>query len=230
MKSCKKHYKILLSILVVVILSVLPLSATAKTVTKTVEGVTFSVSDSFKIFTADALESPKDVEGFVFAAISGDNEHQLQCRRIETEFSKQIGSFQGVQGDDLKPVGEKIFTNSFSTAEVGNRVYLKSTSIDGNQFNVIYVTVSDGKLYTFSYFGSDPTVIGEFVATVTVPDSVKTSPTNILMIVVFSIAILGFAALLVVLILSFVKDYRRRKMEQSENIVSNYIKIKRRKY
>ncbi|MBO5745495.1 MAG: hypothetical protein J6S13_00205 [Clostridia bacterium] len=202
----------------------------AKTVTKTIEGITFSISDSYKIFTADKLESPNDVEGFKFAAISNDGKNQIQCRSTETDFSKDMGSFKGLNGEDLKPVGEKLFPNGFETTEMGHDVYLKSTSVNGNEFNIVYVTVSDKKLFTFSYFGSDPTVIGEFVGNVNLPDNTTKNNPNVIMIVVLSVAVLGFAVFLGVLIMSLIKDYRHRKMEQSENIVSNYIKIKRRKY
>lgn len=198
--------------------------------THNIEGVKFSLSGDYTILTDENLTASSKVEGLIFAAISKDEQHQIQCRRAETEFSTQLGSFAGLAGEDLAPVGQKLFPNGYDTAEIGRLVYLKSTSVADGKYNIIYVTVSDKKLYTVTYFGTDPSKIGEFIGTVTLPDTAVTGGPGIIIIIVLSICILGVVAVVVLLILSFVKDWRRRKMEQSENIVSNYIKIKRRRY
>ncbi len=205
-------------------------TASAKLVTHTVEGVNFSLGENYNLLTKQDLLISSDVKGLIFAAISEDEAHQIQCRRTETDFSKQLGSFAGLLGEDLKPVGQKLFPNGFDTAEIGRLVYLKSTTILDGQYQSIYVTVADKKLYTFTYFGKDPSKIGEFMGTVSLPDSATKNGPSVVIIIVLCLCILGALALIIVLILSFVKDWRRRKMEQSENIVSNYIKIKRRKY
>ena len=205
-------------------------SVSAKVVNHSVEGVKFSLSDGYNLLTKEDLLISSDVEGLIFAAISGDEAHQIQCRRTQTDFSTQLGSFAGLLGEDLKPVGQKLFPNGYDTAEIGNLVYLKNTTVSDGQYQIIYVTVADKNLYTFTYFGTDPSKIGEFMGAVSLPDNAEKNGPNVVIIIVLGLCIAGVVALIVILILSFVKDWRRRQMEQSENIVSNYIKIKRRKY
>lgn len=194
------------------------------------DGVKFSISSDYNVLTAKDLTASSGVEGLIFAAISSDGAHQIQCRRTVTDFSEQLGSFKGLLAQDLIPVGQKLFPNGYTTAEFGSNIYLKQTSGDDGNYSVLYVTVAGGKLYTFTYFGSDPTRIGEFMVSVTLPDASTHEGPNVVMIVFLSVGIAAFVVLAAILIFSFIKDYRRRKMEQSENIVSNYIKIKRRKY
>ncbi len=205
-------------------------TTSAKVVSHTVDGVKFSLSDNYDLLTKDDLLVSSDVKGLIFAAISKDEAHQIQCRRTTTDFSEQLGSFKGLLGEDLKPVGQKLFPNGFDTAEIGQLVFIKNTTVIDGQYQSIYVTVADKKLYTFTYFGSDPSKIGEFMGTVSLPDSDEKNGPSVIIIIVLGLCIAGAVALVVILILSFVKDWRRRKMEQSENIVSNYIKIKRRKF
>ncbi len=222
--------KAFIYVLAIVLCLFAAVSASAKSTKHTVKNVSFSLSDSYDLLTEEDLLVSSDVEGLVFAAISEDEAHQIQGRETTTDFSKELGSFNGLKGEDLAPVGSKLFPNGYDTAETDNHIYLKNTLETDGKYTVMYVTVSNGKLYTFTYFGTDPTKIGEFIGTVTLPDSSNSSGSNVLMIVFLSLGILGLGVLIVFLSLSFIKDYRRRKMEQSENVVSNYIKIKRRKY
>lgn len=205
-------------------------SVSAQSTTHTVKDVSFAVSDDYDLLTEEDLLVSSSVKGLIFAVISKDEAHQIQCRETVTDFSNELGSFKGLNGQDLKPVGDKLFDDGFDTAEIGSHVYLKKSSVTDGQYTVMYVTVSNGKLYTFAYFGDDPLKLGEFMASVNLPDSVEKGEPNVLMIVFLCIGILVFIVMIVILSLSFVKDYRRRKMEQNDNIVSNYIKIKRRRY
>ncbi len=205
-------------------------SVSAASTKHTVKDVTFSISDGYDLLTEEDLLASSEVKGLLFAAISKDEAHQIQCRETSTDFSKEVDSFKGLRSEDLVPVGQKLFPDGYDTAEIGQHIYLKKSTVSDGQYTVTYVTVSNGKLYTFTYFGADPLKLGEFMGGVTLPDSAFESEPNILMIIFLSIGILAFVVLIVILGLSFIKDYRRRKMEQSDNIVSNYIKIKRRKY
>lgn len=222
--------KTLICVLTIILCLFAAVSVSAASTEHTVKDVTFSLGDSYDLLTEEDLLVSSSVEGLIFAAISKDEAHQIQCRETVTDFSKELGSFKGLLGEDLAPVGQILFPDGYDTAEIGHNVFLKKSTANGEQFTVIYVTVSNGKLYTFTYFGNDPLRIGEFMGTVTLPDSATESEPNLLMIIFLCLGIAAFIALIVVLALSFIKDYRRRKMEQSDNIVSNYIKIKRRKY
>ncbi len=205
-------------------------SVSAVSAQHTVKDVTFLLSEDYDLMTEEDLLVSSGVKGLIFAAISKDELHQIQCRETTTDFSKELGSFNGLNSEAVAPVGQKLFPDGYDTAEIGHHIYIKNTTETDGQYTVIYVTVCNQKLYTFTYFGDDPLKLAEFMGTVSLPDSTSESDPNILMIVFLSLGILAFLVLIVVLALSFVKDYRRRKMEQSENIVSNYIKIKRRKY
>lgn len=222
--------KAFICILAVIICLFAAVSVSATSVTHTIKDVTFALSDNYDLMTEEDLLVSSDVKGLIFAAISKDEAHQIQCRETVTDFSKQLGSFKGLTGPDLKPVGDKLFTDGYDTAEIGSHVYLKKSSVTDGQYTVMYVTVSNGKLYTFAYFGDDPLRLGEFMGSVDLPDSVEEGEPNILMIIFLCVGILAFLVMVIILSLTFVKDYRRRKMEQNDNIVSNYIKIKRRRY
>lgn len=222
--------KRILCAIITVLLSLLTAVSVSAAKAQDFGGVKFKLGSDYDLLTADNLTASSEVEGLVFAAISSDGAHQIQCRRTVTDFSTQIGSFRGLLHDDLAPVGAKLFPDGYTSTEFGADIYLKHSAVTDGQHSVVYVSVADGKLYTFSYFGSDPSRIGEFMSTVTLPDTQADGGSDVFMIVVLSVCIAVFVVLAVVLIFSFIKDYRRRKMEQSENIVSNYIKIKRRKY
>lgn len=204
--------------------------ASAKSVGHEISGVKFNLNENYELLTEKDLLASSDVEGLIFAAISNDGAHQIQARRTSTDFSKEIGSFQGLLPNDLDPVGQKLFPDGYTTAEFGSHIYLKQISVTDGEYTAIYVTVADKSLFTFTYFGSDPTVLSEFMGGVTLPDGNSDSGSFSFIVIILYICIAVAVAVLVMLILSFVKDYRRRKMEQNENVVSNYIKIKRRKY
>ncbi len=223
----KRTVCLLLSALV---LGISAITASAKTVGHKIGGVSFELDDSFSVFTSDNLSESSTVEGLVAAIMSGDGSQQIQIRSTETDFSLEMESFKGLSAESIASVGQKLFKNGYSTVELKSNVYLKQSSVEDGKYSVIYVTVADKKLYTFTYFGTDPTLIGEFMASVKLNDTRASDGSNVLMTVILSVLIAAFAVAAGMIILSFVKDYRRRKMEQSENVVSNYIKIKRRKY
>lgn len=196
----------------------------------TVKDISFSLDDDYTVHTESDLLASSEVKGLIFAAISSDLRHQIQSRSTVTDFSSQLGSFSGLDSETIAPAAELLFPNGCETVNIHSTVYLKSVERTDNTYTVIYVTVSGGKLYTFTYFGDDPSRIGEFMSTVSLPSSDSKSNMKTYMIMLISVFIVAVAVLLVFIILSFVRDYRHHKMEQNENIVSQYIKIKRRKY
>ncbi len=211
-----------------VLLAVLP--AYAKTVEKTIEGVTFSIDDDYTISTQHDLSPSSLVKGLLFVAISSDSQHQIQGRLTSTEFSRELESFSNLDKSTIAPAGEKLFPNGYETVVLNSTLYLKSIETNEDFTTVVYVTVSNGNLYTFSYFGPDATRIGEFMATVTLPKSKGQSNLSTIIIIIVSFLILADLVFLYLLIMSFVKDYRHKKQDRDQNIVSQYIKIKRRKY
>ena len=195
-----------------------------------VNKITFSLGDEFTVHTADDLISSSNVSGLLFVGLTADGSQQIQCRETVTEFSKQLKSFAGMDSEIVAPIGQQIFPNGFDTTVINSLIFLKKTTTDDKGYTSVYVTVYDGKLYTFTYFGSDATKMGEFMTTVKFPLKPSQTGSNVYLIVLISVFILADVVLLGFLGYSFFKDYRQRKMEQSENVVDQYIKIKRRKF
>lgn len=223
----KKIFVLFLS-LILLLFAVLPCAAASKKYE--ISGIEFSIDESYSVNTEKELAPSSTVKGLVFVAISEDSHHQIQGRQTETEFSREIGSFQNLNSETLKPAGEKLFPEGYETVTLGGTLYLKSATIKDGEANVVYVTVTEGKLYTFSYFGTDASAIGEFMNSVKLPTPHKNSGLKIVMIILIAIFLIADVVFAVFLIMSFVRDYRRKKMEMEQNIVSQYIKIKRRKY
>lgn len=218
----------LLFSLILLLFTVLPVAAAAKEYK--ISGVSFTVDDSYSVNTAEDLAPASQVKGLLFVAISEDSKHQIQVRRTETEFSKELIGFDNLDSDSIVPAGKELFPEGYEISTINGVLYLKSAAIADGESTVVYVTVTEGELYTFSYFGTDASVIGEFMNTVKLPSTQKESPLKTIMVVLIAVALLGFVVFTVFLIVSFVKDYRHKKMEMEQNIVSQYIKIKRRKY
>ena len=205
-------------------------SVSAASVHYDVEGLGFYLDSDYKVYKKSDLLPGSTVDGLLFFAISGDRDHQIQARRTKTEFSTEIVTFSGLDSETVKPAGDKLFPDGYTTVTVGKVTYLKTTGDSDGEHSTVYVTVSDGYLYTFAYFGQDPSRIGEFLASVSIPGIQSGSHLKVYMIIIFSALILLDIAFMVFLALSFVRDHKRRKMERDKNIVSQYIKIKRRKY
>ncbi len=223
----KKVFCLFIS-LILLLFAVLPVTAAAKEYN--ISGVTFSIDDSYSVNTSEDLAPSSTVKGLLFVAISEDSHHQIQCRQTETEFSKELGSFENLDSETIAPAGKQLFPEGYETVTLGNTLYLKSATIKDGEASVVYVTVTEGKLYTFSYFGTDASAIGEFMNTVSLPTAPKSSGLKVVMIILITVFLVVDIIFAVFLIASFVRDYRRKKMEMEQNIVSQYIKIKRRKY
>ena len=192
-----------------------------------IDGLKFSLSNNYVVSTKENLTASSSVEGLVFVAISKDGKHQIQARAGVTDFSEQLISFSGLNEEDLAPVGQKLFPDGYQTSEINGQIYFKCSY---ESDSMVYVTVANKKLYTFTYFGDDFTKLSELVGSITLPEGEKANNLSVVIIVVLLIIIALIIAFLVLIVFSFVKDYRHKKMEQDKNIVSQYIKIKRRKY
>ncbi len=215
---------LVLLIIIISVFTVSPAFAAAKE--HKVLDVTFTVSDEYKVYKKEDVSPQNVINGFEFAAISKDEKHQIQLRCTTTQFSNETGSFYGVEHSMVIPVAKSLFEDNYDIVTFNNMVYIKNVSNSGT---VIYVTVYGKKLYTFSYFGNDASKIGKFMSGVSFP-ALAASKIKVAIVAVLIIFILAALAFLYLLIRSFVNDYNRHKMETSENIVSQYIKIKRRKY
>ncbi len=221
------------SIIITIVISLLlfaVLPVFAATSEHTIDNITFSISDDYTIKKSEDLVPTSKVEGLIFAAISSDQKHQIQGRCTETEFSRELKSFSGLDEETIKPAGDLLFPNGYEVITIGSTLYLKSSSAENSEASVIYVTVANNKLYTFSYFGSDASRMGEFMYSVKLPKAKTTSGYTVFMIILISLFILLDVVFIIFLVTSFVKDYHRRKMERDKNIVNQYIKIKRRKF
>lgn len=195
-----------------------------------VDGIKFSLPSGYTVYTDENLGTVSGAEGLRFAALSADRNSQIQMRCIEDDFAKSIGSFYGLDEDTVDPVGRKLFDDGYSSVTINSMAYIKKTYEYESDRVVMYVTVHGGKLYTLAFFGDDPSEMGEFMGTVSFPSNEKTSPLKIMIICVAVFFMAVDVAFAVWLVSSLLKDYRRYKIAKNENVVSQYIKIKRRKY
>ena len=223
----KKLFFIVISVLICFCNAICVSAATTK---HNIDNIKFSLSSEFTVYTGSDLFETSTVEGLVFVAMTESQDHQFQVRCTETEFSKQLKSFYGLDSEIIAPVGNALFENGFETTEISGLNFIKSTSKGDEQYTSIYITVNDSKLYTFTYFGQDATKMGEIMSTVKLPVKNAVANDNIYIIILISVFILADIAFIVFLCVLFVRDYKRRKMETNENVVSQYIKIKRRKF
>ncbi len=219
-----KKVIVLLIALIISVFAVTPALAASKKLT--IQDATFTISDEYNAYTKENVSPQNVINGFLFAAISKDEKHQIQLRCTTTQFSKETGSFYGVEHNMVVPVATSLFDKNYDIVTFNNMVYIKNIA-DGGA--IVYVTVYGNKLYTFSYFGNDASKIGEFMSGVSFP-AASTSKLKVAIVAMLVIFILAAIAFLYLLIRSFINDYNRYKMETSENVVSQYIKIKRRKY
>lgn len=219
-----------LFVMLAVLALILPVSSAFAAGKDTVDGMKFTLPSGYTLYTDDDLGTVSGADGVRFVALSGDRNSQIQMRCTDDDFAKSIGSFYGLDAETVDPAGKKLFEDGYTCVTVNSMAYVKKAYDYDSDRVVIYVTVYDGKLYTLTYFGDDPSEMGEFIGTVSFPSAEKPSPLKAVIITVTVFFIIVDILFAVWLVSSLLKDYRRYKMAKNENVVSQYIKIKRRKY
>lgn len=197
-------------------------------------------TESFKTYMKNA--------GMLLYAATEDNTRQIQVKSWQTDFSKEIGDLSSLDSEALEQAAAALITErpgeillSKQQIRLGNSTYFEMTArVAGKQSDfcyVQYVTIQNGSLYALVYYniGSELTAAQMSEArgllsgfSVEKRSEGALSGSNVLLqIVIISAVILAASVLAVLMLLSFIKDLRSRK---SDNDVSEYIRIKRRKF
>ena len=108
----KKVISLIISLLIL-IFAVLPTCAIGTK--RTIEDITFYLDESYGLYTKKDLLPGSSVEGLIFFALSSDQKHRIQALSTVTNFSEQLGSFSGLDGELITPVGEQIFKDGSDT-------------------------------------------------------------------------------------------------------------------
>lgn len=231
--------------LCIFVASFFSLSALANTVSHTVDEITLKISDKYFVFTPNstvkdfaALKgSDKLKDAFandnelVFIATTDGLQSQFVVRKTQTEFSKKTESLNGISEEMLKNIAAEITDLPYEGVyTTGNVNYLRFDNKSEAISTTLFVAIENGNLYTFNYYGNDVFVSAELLNGVTIQTKKEISSVSVKTVVIIVIVWLVIAAVaifLIYLVISFIRDY---KISHNENDVSNYIKIKRRKF
>lgn len=194
-------------------------------------------------YNAKSLKSHMQDNGILLLALTGNNTRQIQLRVSEggeDSYAAKIGDLSLLTDEALvssatELVAQLSGTNVEECSIVENQNGIKAILISSTGENAVtyqYITVRNGDIY--SLVGHDAKDSdGSFLTAVFDSLSVKKESTGfsvtdgslILTAAIILLLICGGLFLIIRLIISFVHDFRNR-----ENDVSDYIKIKRRKF
>ena len=152
------------------------------------------------------------------------------CRKCwETDFSKEIADLGVLSEDTLASVASQIITLKGATYKIskvnGMRVFeVRKTDTDsgGNFFSVQYVTIRNGKIYSlnFAFSGNESEANRDFawetVKGLKITNKSSSSPWDVASVfemVLIWVIIIAAAVTVVVIFISFIGDYKKRKAE-----------------
>ena len=239
--------KIILSMVAILSVFISALSVSADTIEYKFDKITMSMPSKYTVLYPENLSKNKETvqslgtsvetmkkdfseKGIIFIAVNSENNEQFEMRSTETEYSKEIASLSKIKDDEIiNKIGSVLFgNNSFGQYSINGCVYLRENYTSAEQNSVIYVTIENGCIYTFSYFGDDPVRIAEIIgglrigterglSAMTVSDWIRT--------IIVYLLIAGLLVAVILIVVSLIRDFKRRK---NENVVSEYIKIRKR--
>ncbi len=178
-------------------------------------------------------------------AVDASNKHQITISNAETEFSKNTEDLSLLEDVYIGRIVSKIVGSEhpyYDLVMVNGVKFIRVTSVlnssSGNYVTAQYITVKNGKLYTFTY-----SVIGEYLSAQDSAEleqiinglkisSEKSKPTvakieGVAITVVISIIIIGLAILAIYISYTFFSELISKK---NSSDVADYVKIKRRKF
>ncbi len=163
----------------------------------------------------------------IAAGEEAKGEFHIKCR--ESSFTKEIYSLNGYENSELEDIKEGLMGGNGESVKIGETIYfrVKSKTESAKFYTYQYLTVQNGRLYSFIYYGSDSAEIDDFIKTVKIRTAGSGNRTglviNIIILVVVIIAGLVGMGLLGVMIY---KDIRKKTDSDEE---TETISIKRRK-
>ena len=189
-----------------------------------IENLGYSKSSFKELFTKGSL---------VAFILHADTKTQIQIRVNETEFAKELSDLYLLEGDNLWSVAQKLSASAEKTVTLGDTVFVKSVNQikdEAGQYNVSqYITVKNGRLYTFSFYSPAPNADFERQTLSLTPiktDKPKASLSEILLLILMTILIIGFIVLAGFLIFPLLAQVKPKE----DNDVREFVRIKRRKF
>ncbi|MDO4742999.1 MAG: hypothetical protein Q4B04_03050 [bacterium] len=241
----KKGYMVF--ILVAVLTILVPFQAIARQYVAEQYGVGLDLPDEYVVITRDNTDdnieiieaighSQESLENFmnkndVYAiGVAQGNTRQIQLKCIKTEFSSEVDSLSNLGEQNISEIGYRLFGSEFKILKQGETVYYVNEFATENYSGVDYVTIKNGVLCTVVCYGCNSAQQQQILENVIFKEKSKVSvasSSTVFEIIIISLLILAVSVAVLFIIFSFISDWRKKR---DENIVSKYIKIKRRKF
>lgn len=210
-------------------------------------GIELALPDEYIVITRDNItnnsetvkaigHSNESIENYmnkndVYAiGVARGNTCQVQLKCIKTEFSSEVDSLSNLEQQNILDIGQKLFKNEFKIIRQNETVFYVNNFAAENHSGVDYVTIRNGALCTIVFYGCDSQQQQQVIEGITFKERSKVSAASsstVFEIIIISLLLLAVAIAVLFIIISFISDWRKKR---DENIVSKYIKIKRRKF
>jgi len=231
----------------VILLSLFTLTVQAEAYTFKDENLQIDFPDGYTVLTPNNLSKNSDIvedighsvtslktkmnnDGIILMAVAEENQQQIQLKSATTTFTSQIVSLSSLSSSQLDTVAKQIVGNDYEVVYKNGTVFLKISTSTREYNSSQYITVENGKLYTLVYYGADQSRLDTVLNSMIITKNSKFSlhdGTTIFQIVLISAFVVTVLVAIVLIIISFIKDFKKRN---DNNDVRDYIKIKRRKF
>ena len=182
-------------------------------------------------FTPSDLKNYMNQENIYIIAAGEEAAGEFHIKCIESEFSKEIVTFSGLNSQALTRINSTLFDGNAEACVIGksDTVYFRTKSkVQAADFYTYqYTTVENGKLYSFVYYGDSEQEIDEFMKTLKIKRSGNTSPTVVATGIFVAIVIIAGLVAMGVIGITVVRDIKKPTEETYTDV--EQIKIKRRK-
>lgn len=182
-------------------------------------------------FTPSSLKTYMNQENIYIIAAGEDATGEFHIKCTETDFSKQMDSFRGLDSESLERINNTLFGGNAEACSVGksDTIYFRTKSrVESAEFYTYqYTTIENGKLYSFVYYGDSSQEIDDFMKSLKIKTQKKSNPATVATGVLVAIIIIGCLVAMGIIGVTIVRDLKKPTEDDSEE--TEYIRIKRRK-
>lgn len=182
-------------------------------------------------FTPSDLKKYMQAEDIYIIAAGEDAKGEFHIKCTETEFSKKMTTFSGLNSEALTRINSTLFGGNAEACTIGksDTVYFRTKSKvqSANFYTYQYATVENGKLYSFVYYGNSEQEIDEFMKTLKIKKTSNVSPSVVATGILIAVVIIGCLVAMGIIAVTVVRDIKKPAEEETEE--TEQIKIKRRK-
>lgn len=195
-------------------------------------------------YSVSSFSAKLEQSSIVMYAATQDNSRQVQVKQWTSDFSTEVGALSALSDDRLSTalevmarpiVGNDNELISSAVGEVGDITYLCYTVRVGQAFCYTeYVTVAGGKCYSLVYYNSSANFSEEesaerdkFISSLSISDASASSiwgGYSLTVRIVSAALIIAAASFAVYLVITFVRDFKRRR--NSPEIIPDHIQMK----